>query len=114
MSSLAYAGFGTIGPSIALLALPFIAAGIGIGAVETAEHAAVAALAPEDMRGSAFGLLAAIQALGNVAASAVAGLLWTTVSPTAAFIYLTAWMALALIGLLTTRIARHEALLPRP
>ena len=82
--------------------MPFIAAGIGIGAVETAEHAAVAALAPETMRGSAFGLLAAIQALGNLAASAVAGILWTAVSPGAAFAYLTAWMALALVGLLMT------------
>ena len=64
-----------------MLALPFIAAGAGIGAAEIAEHAAVAASAPENMRGSAFGLLAAIQALGNVAANAIAGILWTAVSP---------------------------------
>jgi MFS family permease len=100
MFGLAYAGFGLTGASLAVLALPFIAAGIGIGAVETAENAAVAALAPENMRGSAFGLLATIQAAGNVAASAVAGILWTAVSPGAAFAYLTAWMVLALVGLL--------------
>jgi MFS family permease len=43
--------------------------------VETAEHAVVARLAPEHLRGSAFGLLAAVQSVGNLAASAVAGLL---------------------------------------
>jgi MFS family permease len=98
---LAYTGFGLTGASLGVLALPFVAAGIGIGAVETAEHAAVAALASETARGSAFGVLAAIQAGGNVAASAVAGILWTAVSPGVAFAYLTAWMGLALVGLLT-------------
>jgi hypothetical protein len=52
-----------------------------IGCVETAEHAAVAALAPVELRGSAFGLLAAVQGFGNLAASAIAGLLWTLASP---------------------------------
>lgn len=56
-----YTGFALAGPSIALLAVPFLLAGIGIGAVETAEHAALAALAPQDIRGSAFGMLAAVQ-----------------------------------------------------
>jgi MFS family permease len=92
----AYAGFAAGGASAALLAAPFAAAGIAIGCVETAEHAVVAALAPADLRGSAFGLLAGIQAVGNLAASAVAGLLWTIVSPTAAFGYLVVWMLVAL------------------
>ncbi|MFJ5220155.1 MFS transporter [Streptomyces sp. NPDC088354] len=85
---------------VLLLAVPFVLAGVGIGAVETAQHSAVAALAPKDLRGSAFGALATVQSLGNLAASAVAGVLWSTVSPTAAFAYLTAWMVLALTGLL--------------
>jgi hypothetical protein len=72
---------------------------VAIGCVETAEHAAVAVLAPVDIRGSAFGLLATAQAPGNLAASSVAGLLWTLVSPEAAFAYLAAWMLLALAGL---------------
>jgi hypothetical protein len=42
-----------------------VAAGVGIGCVETAEHAAVAALAPLELRGSAFGLLAAVQSFGK-------------------------------------------------
>ena len=63
-----------------MLAVCFVAAGVAIGCTETAEHAAVAAAAPPGVRGSAFGLLAAIQSIGNLAASAVAGLLWTAVS----------------------------------
>ena len=73
---------------------------------ETAEHAAVVNLAPIELRGSAFGLLAAVQSFGNLAASAIAGLLWTAASPRMAFAYLVAWMALALVGLLTA--GRHR------
>jgi MFS family permease len=96
----AYAGFALTGASVLLLAPWFVAAGVAIGVVETAEHAAVATLAPQELRGSAFGLLAAVQSFGNLAASAIAGLLWTAVSPRVAFAYLAAWMALALLGLL--------------
>ena len=100
--SAAYALFTLDTTAVVLLAVPFVLAGIGIGAVETAQHSAVAALAPPDLRGSAFGMLATIQSLGNLAASAIAGLLWSLLSPSAAFAYLTAWMLLALTGLLIT------------
>jgi MFS family permease len=99
----AYVGFVLAGASIAVLALTFALAGIGIGFVETAEHASVAQLAPSETRGSAFGLLAAVQSFGNLAASAVAGLLWTLVSPAAAFVYLSGWMVLSLAGLVLAR-----------
>jgi hypothetical protein len=89
-----------VGSTVAGLALLFAAAGVGIGLVETAEHAAVASLAPNAIRGSAFGLLAAIQSFGNLAASGVAGLLWTALSPEVAFSYLAVWMGVALAGLL--------------
>jgi hypothetical protein len=56
-----------------------------IGCVETTERAAVAALAPLELRVSAFGLLAAVRSFGNLAASCIAGLLWTLASPRAAF-----------------------------
>jgi MFS family permease len=95
----AYATLAVNSASILFLALPFLAAGVAIGAVETAEHSAVAALAPNTLRGSAFGMLATVQAIGNFAASAIAGLIWTIISPTAAFLYLTAWMLLATVAL---------------
>ena len=77
----AYVGFAATGASIAVLAVCFVAAGVAIGCVETAEHAAVARLAPEELRGSAFGLLAGVQSFGNLGASAIAGVLWTLVVP---------------------------------
>jgi MFS family permease len=104
---LAYVVFALVGPSILILALAFALAGIGIGCVETAEHSAVASSAPQHLRGSAFGLLAAVQSFGNLAASAVAGLIWTVASPSAAFYYIAAWMGLAL--LLTSRVKRQAA-----
>ena len=101
--ALAYAGFASAGASIPLLAACFVAAGIGIGAVETAEHSAVAAMAPERVRGSAFGVLAGIQSFGNVIASGLAGILYTAVSPSAAFVYPAAAMLVALPLLATAR-----------
>jgi MFS family permease len=92
---LAYAGLTRDTSSWAALLLWFALAGIGIGCVETAEHAAVAAGAPAHIRGSAFGLLAAIQSFGNLAASGIAGVLWTVTGPSWAFAYLTGWMILA-------------------
>ncbi|MER6712643.1 MFS transporter [Streptomyces sp. NPDC000877] len=97
---LSYGLFALDMTAVAVLAVPFLLAGVGIGAVETAQHSAVAALAPEELRGSAFGLLATVQSLGNLVASGIAGILWSVASPTAAFCYLTAWMGIALAGLL--------------
>ncbi len=99
----AYTGLALAGAEIAVLALLFVAAGVAIGFVETAEHATVASLAPVELRGSAFGLLAAVQSVGNLAASALAGVLWTAVSARAAFLYLAVWMAVSLVALVGAR-----------
>jgi MFS family permease len=71
---LASAGLAAGVTSVLALALWFVAAWLAIGCVEPAEHAAVAGLTPVELRGSAFGLLAAVQSFGNLAASAIAGL----------------------------------------
>jgi MFS family permease len=103
----AYAGF-AVGPDgLVLLAVCFVLAGLAIGCVATAEHAAVAHSAALDLRGSAFGILAAVQSFGNLAASAIAGILWTAVSPTAAFVYFCVWMLVAFVALIT-RPGRHQ------
>lgn len=98
--AVAYGLFAGVGPNVMLLAAAFILAGVGIGLVETAEHAAVAHAARPEVRGSSFGLLAATQSFGNLLASGIAGLLWSAASPTWAFGYLALWMivALALTG----------------
>lgn len=91
---LAYLTF-AIGGGLPVMALGFGLGGLAIGLVETAQNSAVAVLAPAEIRGSAFGLLAGIQGFGNLAASAVAGLIWTAISPSAAFGYLAVWMVVA-------------------
>jgi MFS family permease len=98
----AYAGFAFTDANIAILAMAFAAAGLGIGLVETAEHAAVATYAADAIRGSAFGLLAAIQSFGNLAASTVVGALYTLASPTWAFGYASAMMVAALLTIALT------------
>jgi len=101
--ALAYALF-ALGPaSVVGLAPAFVVAGVGIGIVETSEHAAVAGLTPQEHRGSAFGLLAAAQSGGNLAASAIAGLLYTLASPTWAFGFLAATMLTSIVVLAATR-----------
>lgn len=57
--------------------------------------ACASAHTPATVRGSAFGLLAAVQSLGHLAASLTAGLLWTAAGASWAFAYLTGWMVLA-------------------
>jgi MFS family permease len=99
--AVAYVGFALVSASIPLLAVFFIAAGIGIGAVETAEHSAVATLAADSLRGSSFGALAAIQSFGNLIASSLVGILYVAISPTVAFLFPAGSMVIALAVLLT-------------
>jgi MFS family permease len=82
-----YALFAMSGPDPFVLGLAFVLAGVGIGCVETAENSLVASQAPAELRGSAFGLLATIQSVGDFGASVVAGLLWTVIGPVAAFAF---------------------------
>ncbi len=107
---LAYLGKAWSTSSIVVLAASFIVAGLAIGCIETSEHAAVATLAPGELRGSAFVPLAAIQSFGNIIASGVAGLLWSLISPTVAFVYLAAWATLAMLvlGFLALPHSRHR------
>jgi len=94
-----YAGFAVSGPNLLVLLIVFVVAGVAIGCVETAEHSTVASLSATEARGSAFGILAGVQSFGNLAASSIAGVLWTVVSASTAFWYAATWMLIALISL---------------
>ena len=96
--ALAYAGFAFSSHSWVPLLVAFLLAGSGIGLAETAESTLVARLLPEHLRGSGFGLLGGLQAVGDFTSSAVVGLLWVAVSPTAAFLYAAGWMVLSLLA----------------
>jgi MFS family permease len=89
-----------------LLLVAFLLAGTGIGLAETAESTLVAQRLPDHLRGSGFGVLGGVQSFGDFASSAAAGLIWTAVSPTAAFVYVAAWMALAATAALVVRPGR--------
>lgn len=78
-----------------LLLVGFVLAGAGIGLAETAESALVARALPDRLRGSGFGVVGGIQAVGNIVGTVVAGILYTFVSPVAAFGYAAAWMLLS-------------------
>jgi MFS family permease len=73
----------------------FVLAGIGIGCAETAQTSLVALALPDRLRGNGFGLLGLVQSFGDLGATVVAGLLWSAMSGSAAFVYLTGWMAAA-------------------
>ena len=87
----------------------FLLAGGGIGLAETAESTLVARLLPDDLRGSGFGVLGGLQSFGDFASSAAVGLIWTSVSPTAAFAYAGAWMVLAALTALRTQLLAPAA-----
>jgi MFS family permease len=82
-----YAGFAASGQGIAGLAGCFLLAGAAIGAAETAELAGVGRLAANDLRWSAFGTLAALQSVGKLTSSTIAGTLWTVISPAAGLLF---------------------------
>jgi MFS family permease len=101
-----YSLFGYGPRSVPLLAIAFVLAGAGTACAETAQTAAVAVCAPEGIRGSAFGILATLQSVGNLVASAVVGLLWAGGSVRLAFFYADGCMVLAVV-LLVVLVRRH-------
>jgi MFS family permease len=100
---IAYGAFSAGFHGVIAVALAFAAAGAGIGLAEPTESAVVAQLLPDRLRGSGFGVLGAVQATGDVVATVVAGLLYTLVSPAAAFGYAATWMLAAAIASGTLR-----------
>lgn len=93
----AYAVFAAGPTGWPLLLLAFALAGAGIGLAETAETTMVALALPDRLRGNGFGVLGLVQSLGDLGASLVAGVIWSLVSPAAAFGYVAAWMLLAVV-----------------
>ena len=68
------------------LVIVFLAYGIYFGLTEGVEKAWIADLAPATARGTAFGWYNATIGIGALAASVVFGIIWTRISPPAAFL----------------------------
>ncbi len=82
--ALVYAGFGFF-DSPAIVIAVFLSYGLYFGLTEGAEKAWVADLTSPQQRGIAFGYYNAVLGIGTLAASVLFGLIWTRVSPAAAF-----------------------------
>jgi len=83
--ALVYAGFGTFDTPAIVIAI-FLTYGLYFGLTEGVEKAWVADMAPVTARGTAFGIYNAALGIGSLAASLLFGLIWTRVSPPAAFL----------------------------
>ena len=86
-----------------VLLAAFALAGAGIGFVETSESTMVALALPDHLRGNGYGILGLVQSLGDLGATVVAGVIWATVSASAAFIYVTLWMAASAVAAALTK-----------
>jgi MFS family permease len=80
-----YAAFG-FSDSRPVVITIFLVYGLYFGLTEGAEKAWVADMAPADRRGTAFGIYNAALGVGGLVASLLFGLIWTLVSPRAAFL----------------------------
>ena len=71
--------------SLPYLVLLFTLAGIYMAVQDALEGAITADLVPKGVRGTAYGVLGTVNGVGDFAASAMVGILWTAVSPAVAF-----------------------------
>lgn len=80
-----YLAFAVVDSRTAVIAT-FMVYGLYYGLTEGAERALIADLTPESVRGTAFGLYNAALGVGALVASVLFGVVWTEVSPEAAFL----------------------------
>ena len=73
--------------TVSYLAVVFAVGGLYMAFEEALEGSITADLVASEVRGTAYGMLGAVNGVGDVAASALVGVLWTLVSPAAAFAY---------------------------
>ena len=93
-------------PSIVTLLLVFILAGAGYALQQSLERAIAADFAPIEVRSTGFGVLAAVNGVGDLVSSAVVGILWTAFSPAVGFFYA---LVMTLAGAIATTFALRSA-----
>jgi MFS family permease len=85
--------------------------GLHMGLTQGLQASLVAATAPADLRGTAFGLFNVMTGVVLLLASVIAGLLWSRLGPSATFIAGAIFTAFALAGLVRTNPA-HRVMAP--
>jgi len=97
--ALAYAGFALAG-SPSTIAVLWLIYGVYYGVNDAVGKALVADLAPSERRATAFGVINAVVGFTLLPASLIAGILWTSVAPSAPFWFGAACASAALVVLL--------------
>jgi MFS family permease len=87
VGTIAFAGFIFAPPTFAVLAVLFGLAGLHEAFVQSLEKSFAAELIPVAVRGAGFGVLATVNGIGDLISSIAVGALWSSVSPSAGFIY---------------------------
>jgi MFS family permease len=86
--------------NVAFIALLFMLGGAFIAIQDSLEGAMTADLVPETARrGVAYGVTGAVNGVGDFISSAVVGIVWSTFSPVAAFLYAAVMMAAGAIAI---------------
>jgi MFS family permease len=86
--------------AVSLVAAGAVLWGLHLAATQGLLNAVVADAAPEQLRGTAFGLFNLITGVATLAASVVAGALWSALGPAVTFVAGAAFAAAALAGLI--------------
>ncbi len=87
MGAVTYAGFILEKPTILVLVILFGLEGIHGAMQQSLEKSMAAELLPAKVRGSGFGVLATVNGIGDLVSSIAVGVLWSSVSPNAGFLY---------------------------
>jgi len=90
-------------PNMTVVAAAAAAWGLHMGLTQGLLASLVADTAPDDLRGTAFGVLSFVTGIGVLAASLIAGTLWDIFGPTSTFL---AGAAFTMFALLVTPLAR--------
>jgi MFS family permease len=89
--------------SLPFLFLLFALAGVFIAAEDTLESAITADFIPPETRGIGMGVLGTVNGIGDFGASVIVGLLWTALSPVAAFGFAASMMLVGAVVLVRVR-----------
>jgi MFS family permease len=88
---------------LTMLSLVFVSGGIYVACEETLEDSITAQIVPQEHHGMAFGVLAAVNGVGDFASSIVVGILWSVFGTAVAFGYSAALFAVGACLVLRTR-----------
>jgi MFS family permease len=88
-----------IGGSVTVVMIGVALWGLHMGLTQGVLSALVADTAPDDLRGTAFGVFNLVSGVAMLAASIVAGALWDTAGPAGTFLAGAAFTAIALAAL---------------